>query len=71
MVRLQHKDVEAESSAVGADVPGGGALLEQIDQCDTILGQKASWFDPNDYQRPDHEVDLSAIAAFAAQGKSS
>ena len=61
--------MEADT-ATGADVPGGVALLKQIKQCDKILGQRTNWLNTIDSSRPDHEVDLSALADFAAQGAS-
>ena len=65
----QRTSLEAETAATGADVPGGVVLLEQIDQCDAILGQKTNWFNATDILRPDHELDLSSVAAFAAQSE--
>lgn len=61
--------LEAETAATGADVPGGAVLLEQMEQSDVILGQKTTWFGSTDVLRPEHELDLSSVAAFAAQGE--
>ena len=41
-------------------------LMEHMRQCDEILGIKADYFDINHYHRPENELDLTAIAAFAS-----
>ena len=63
--------VMAEASATGADVPGGAVLLDQIEQCDKILLYEGTWWlmQPQ-WLRPETEVDLCALAAFAVQSES-
>lgn len=61
----------AEAAVIGADVPGGAAaLLEQMRLCDEVLVYKGDPFDANHSLRPDHEVNLSPLTPYVAQGKS-
>ncbi len=63
--------VMAEASAIGADVPGGAVLLDQIEQCDKILLYEGTrWLMQPQWLRPETEVDLCALAAFAVQSES-
>ena len=63
-------DVVAEASAVGADVPGGAALLEEIEHCDKILLYEDKWWVMQPWWlHPEPELDLCSLAAFAMQSE--
>ena len=59
----QHTDVTINAVAVCADLPRGEARMRP---CDEILMIKASWYDTNHHHRPENELDLTALAAFAS-----
>ena len=58
--------------AVSADLPTGKArryapvLMEHIRQCDLILMIEDNYFDTNNNHRPENELNLTALAAFAS-----
>ena len=61
---------ELETSAVGADVPEGIALMEQIAQCDNILMYEGNGYNRGPCLQPANEVNYSEIAALLHQSKS-
>ena len=68
----QHTDVTIDAVAVSADLPRGEArmlapaLMEHMRRCDEILMITANWYDTNYHHRPENELDLTALAAFAS-----
>ena len=67
-----HTDLSIDNGAVGADLPKGRVkryapvLLEHIRQCDLILMIEDNYFDTNHNHRPENELNLTALAAFAS-----
>ena len=67
-----HPDVDVDAGAVGADLPTGKArryapvLMEHIRRCDQILMIEDNYFDTNNNHRPENELNLTALAAFAS-----
>lgn len=69
---IWYTDVNVNVMAVSAGLPKGEArrlaptLMEHMRQCDEILMIKGDRFDTNHNHRPDNELNLTALAAFAS-----
>ena len=70
--RTLQSELNLDLRAVSADLPTGKArryapvLLEHIRQCDLILMIEDNYFDQNHNHRPENELNLTALAAFAS-----
>lgn len=70
--RTLQSNLNLDVGAVSADLPTGKArryapvLLEHIRQCDLILMIEDNYFDTSHNHRPENELNLTALAAFAS-----